>query len=178
MTRGVAVAIMLAAVSCMLGCSPNLVVGSREVDAAAIDAAQPAPQTDAGRPDAARPARPSSDASRDAASSEQQDADIRASRDAAAGCSTDDECAGSDEPRCKLSESRCVECLGDGDCERDELCELDGECSARPIPCTGPLQCASSDDPICHPTLQVCVECTTDDHCPRDETCQPNNECD
>ncbi|HTU61010.1 MAG TPA: hypothetical protein VMF89_21300, partial [Polyangiales bacterium] len=82
------------------------------------------------------------------------------------------------EPLCNVSDGRCVECLSDANCDASELCEDDGECSARPIPCTSTLQCVGSEDPFCHPTLQICVECANDNQCPGGETCQADNECD
>lgn len=182
MTRTMVAAI--AAVSCMLGagvgCTPNLVVGTRAPDAAA-DAADPMLQLDAGRADAAEPL-PARDAGgvSDAAPASEVDASMNVDMqdDGGTGCMTDEQCPDSDEPLCKVSEGRCVECLSNANCDANELCEDDGECSARPIPCTSALQCAGSDDLVCHPTLEVCVECATDDQCPGNETCQPNNECD
>lgn len=169
---------VFAAVSCILGiaCTPNLVVGTRDVDAAA-----PMVQPDAGREDAsAPPPAPDAGVVSDAAPAPEVDANMNVDmqNDAGTGCTTDEQCTDSDEPLCKVSEGRCVECLGDMDCDANELCEDDGECSTRPIPCTSALQCAGSDDPFCHPTLQVCVECANDNHCPGNETCQPDNECD
>jgi len=169
----------VAAVSGILGCSPNLVVGMR-----APDAAQPLPQPDAGLVDAMQPAAASDAGSvRDAAMvppALEADANINAvtPRDAGMACATNDQCIDTDEPLCNVREGRCVECLDDSDCDPSELCEDDGECSARPIPCTSPLQCVGSGDPVCHPMLQVCVECAADSDCPRSESCQTDNECD
>lgn len=170
----------IAAVSCVLGCSPNLVVGTREVDASVVDAAQPMSPADAGLADAAEPVvMADAGGARDAASApadagmtmEMQD-------DGSVGCTSNGQCTDSDEPLCNVGEARCVECLGNDDCDPSELCEADGECSARPVPCTSALQCAGSDDPVCHPTMQICVECASSANCPRGQTCQPGNECD
>lgn len=162
------------------GCTPNLVVGTRESDAAA-DAAEPMVQPDAGLEDATLPLPPEdaavvSDAGAARDANAKMNVDMQ--NDSGTGCTTDEQCTDSDEPLCKVSESRCVECLSDIDCGANELCEDDGECGARPVPCTSVLQCAGSDDPVCHPTLAVCVECAIDSQCPGNETCQPDNECD
>lgn len=172
--------VVLAAVGCMLGCSPNLVVGTREADAATADAAQPMSQPDAG-PGNDMPSTP--DAGRiDDAAIPATDSDTNVNNqmqnDGGMGCTAASDCTDSDEPYCVVDEGRCVECLSDDNCDPSELCEADGECSARPIPCTSALQCVGNEDPVCHSTLQVCVECETDSNCPRNETCQPDNECD
>lgn len=170
-----------AAVGCVLGCSPNLVVGSRELDAALSDAQEPVVQRDAGP---AADARVAQDAGilRDAASAPPIEADANGDNetqgDGAVVCTSNEQCPEADEPLCQLSEGRCVECLGDADCDPSERCEDDGECSARPISCTSALQCAGNEASVCHPMLQICVECASDLDCPRSETCQPNNECD
>jgi hypothetical protein len=166
----------------MIGCSPNLVVGTREPDAATVDAAEPVPQPDAGS--ASEMPAPSPDAGRieDAATPPAPDVDANVNNDmqndGGAVCTTSAECTDVDEPYCVVAEGRCVECLSDDNCDPSQLCEADGECSTRPIPCTSVLQCAGNEDPVCHSTLQVCVECESDSDCPRTETCRADNECD
>lgn len=174
---------VLAAVSCMLGvgCFPNLVVGTRAPDAATLDAAPSMSQPDAAREDAAQPmAAPDAAVALDAAAPPEVDANTKPDmqNDGGAGCMTNEQCTDSDEPLCNVSVGRCVECLTDANCDASELCEDDGECSARPIPCTSALQCVGSEDPFCHPTQEVCVECANDSHCPGSETCGADNECD
>lgn len=164
--------LIVGALSVTLGCSPNVVVGTREPDAA-----RPMPRADAGRADA------DTASVRDAATVPERpeaDANVNGAMPSDAGleCTTNDQCTDNDEPLCNVSDGRCVECLDDDDCDPSELCEDDGECSARPIPCTSALQCVGSDDPICHPMLQVCVECAADSDCPRNETCRSDNQCD
>lgn len=167
----------LAALSGVLGCTPNIVVGARDLDAAMPDAAEPTSRFDAGRDATTPPPPPDASTTPDAATPP-PDPDASTRRDSGSGCSLDEHCTDPDEPLCKLSEGKCVECLSDDDCDPSDLCEDDGECSARPIPCTSAAQCEGSDDPICHPTLQICVECVTDADCPRDDTCKADNECD
>jgi hypothetical protein len=181
MTRYVDHMAILAAALLGFSCVPNVVVGTREIDAGVVDAARPLPPKDAGRDDAARPVPPADAGNRRDAAPPALDASAMNNNDQAdsgPGCTIDAQCTDSDEPRCDVGEGRCVECLSDDDCEPTQLCEDDGECSARPVPCTGPAQCAGSDEPVCHPALQVCVECADDDDCPANETCQPDNECD
>jgi len=137
-------------------------------------------QPDAGREDAAEPlsARDAGGMPDAAPAPDDANMNVDMQNDGGTGCTTDEQCTDSDEPLCKVSEGRCVECLSAANCNANEVCEDDGECSARPVPCTSALQCAGSDDPVCHPTLQVCVECAIDTQCPGNETCQPDNECD
>jgi hypothetical protein len=173
----------------LFGCTPNVVVGTREEDASVRqpDAAAPAAPQDAGRPDSGSDQENNQSMgmdSEDASMPSPPEAGMPAQTpppqggSAAPGCSSDAQCSDSDEPRCDQARNRCVECLSDADCDANALCESDGECDDRPIPCTTVAQCVGSDDPICHPTEQICVECVSDSDCPGAETCQPDFECD
>jgi Cys-rich repeat protein len=59
----------------------------------------------------------------------------------------------------------CVECLTDGDCDEDEVCDAaEGRCRHA---CAADADCAERDDDrtVCDTSRAFCVECTSDAGC-------------
>ena len=172
----------------LLSCAPNVVVGTRDRDAAVVERDGSSSLPDF--PDSSTPDPDAGDQSmmqgegelpmddEQSNASSREDAGVPGAGADASGCSDRSQCTDPDEPLCDVARGRCVECLSDADCKPDELCEIDGECDDRPVPCTSAAQCAGSDDPVCHPSQQICVECVSDSDCRGPATCQPDFECD
>jgi hypothetical protein len=185
-------AIVAALCSGALGCSPNVVLGTRDRDAGSmVDATAPSTPADAGNEnmmmmdmEGMAPGARDMDAGMTMSSEPVADAgrDTGAAPDPTTGdageCTGSEQCTSADEPFCNVAMAECVECLSDDNCPADEFCEPDGDCETRPTPCTDSTVCAGTEEPVCHEVDRVCVECNTDADCTDSEVCQPDGDCD
>src|SRR5690606_27377863 len=85
--------------------------------------------------------------------------------------STPPPCGGEcgEDEHCQASSGMCVECLGDGHCGDEFVCE-DNACIPI-IPCDSSEECTDTS-PVCHSQLDRCVMCEIDLDCPEAETCE------
>ena len=85
-------------------------------------------------------------------------------------CASDADCADkwSQLNRCKLGDARCVQCLGDGDCNSSysKYCLL---ASNSCVECRSDLDCSGGSRPLCLVSTGKCVSCSSDQDCAKSE---------
>src|SRR5690606_17857628 len=85
------------------------------------------------------------------------------------GCTSDDDCT---DQVCDTNTGLCVDCLGDGDCDEGETCDMTtNTCTEQGClgneDCTGGLVCVGG----------TCEQCTMDSQCTMDEFCTIDGVC-